>query len=165
MLFSRVVTVINSRSQWPRGLRHEMSSPAWTLGSWVRIPLEAWMFVYVYSVFVLSCVGSGLAKGWSPVQGVLPIVLIKRRPRPEMGCSAIWEEEEPLISSNINTSCGNANKTVLGITTLIMVCVTISGNMLLWQVLSECLRWRKVKLSPHLINYVPSHEDVWGSGV
>jgi hypothetical protein len=27
-----------------------------------------------YSVFVLSCVGSGLAMGWSPVQGVLPTV-------------------------------------------------------------------------------------------
>jgi hypothetical protein len=48
-------------SQWPCGLRHEMSSPAWALGSWVRIPLEAWMFVCVYSVFVLSSVGSGLA--------------------------------------------------------------------------------------------------------
>jgi hypothetical protein len=42
------------RSQWPRGLRHEPSSPAQTLGSWVRIPLEAWISVCVYSVFVLS---------------------------------------------------------------------------------------------------------------
>jgi hypothetical protein len=56
-------------------------SKAWTvfarstLGSWIRIPLKAWMFVYVYSVFVLSCVGSGLATGWSPVQLVLPNVL------------------------------------------------------------------------------------------
>jgi hypothetical protein len=62
------------RSQWPRGLRHEMSSSAWTLGSLVRIPLEAWMFVCVYSVFVLSCVSSGLATGWSLVQGALPTV-------------------------------------------------------------------------------------------
>jgi hypothetical protein len=30
------------------------------------------MFVYVYSVFVL---GSGLAIGWSLIQGVLPTVL------------------------------------------------------------------------------------------
>jgi hypothetical protein len=44
------------RSQWPRGLRHEPSSPAKTLGSWVRISLEACMSVCVYSVFVLSCV-------------------------------------------------------------------------------------------------------------
>jgi hypothetical protein len=32
------------------------------------------MDVCVYPVFVLSCVGSGLATGWSLVQGVLPIV-------------------------------------------------------------------------------------------
>jgi hypothetical protein len=49
--------------QWPRCLRHEMSSPAPTLGSWVRIPLKAWMSVCFPSVFVLSCVGSGLAIG------------------------------------------------------------------------------------------------------
>jgi hypothetical protein len=33
-----------------------MFSPAKTLGSWVRIQLEALMSVCVYSVFVLSCV-------------------------------------------------------------------------------------------------------------
>jgi hypothetical protein len=38
------------RSQWARGLRHEPSSPARTLGSWVRITIEAWMSVCVYSV-------------------------------------------------------------------------------------------------------------------
>jgi hypothetical protein len=47
---------IQCRSQWPRGLRHELSSPVQTLGSWVRIPLETWMSLCVYSVFVLSCV-------------------------------------------------------------------------------------------------------------
>jgi hypothetical protein len=31
------------RSQRPRGLRHKSSSPARTLGSWVRIPFKAWM--------------------------------------------------------------------------------------------------------------------------
>jgi hypothetical protein len=44
------------RAQWPHGLRHEMSSPAQTLGSSVRIPLEARMYVCIYSVSVLSCV-------------------------------------------------------------------------------------------------------------
>jgi hypothetical protein len=29
------------RSQWPRSLRHELSSSAQTLGSWIRIPLKA----------------------------------------------------------------------------------------------------------------------------
>jgi hypothetical protein len=38
------------------GVRHEPSSPARTLGSWIRISLEAWMSVCVYSVFVLFCV-------------------------------------------------------------------------------------------------------------
>jgi hypothetical protein len=45
-----------NRSQWPRGLRHELSSPARILGSWVRTPLKAWMSVCVYSVFVLFCI-------------------------------------------------------------------------------------------------------------
>jgi hypothetical protein len=44
------------RSQWPRSLRHELSSLARTLGSWVRIPLKAWMYVCVYSMFVSFCV-------------------------------------------------------------------------------------------------------------
>jgi hypothetical protein len=68
------ILIFTCRSQWSRGLRHEMSSPAQTLGSWVRITLEAWMSVRVSSVFVLSCVCSSLATGWSPVQGVLPTV-------------------------------------------------------------------------------------------
>jgi hypothetical protein len=46
-----------SRSQRTRGLRQEMFSPAQTLGSWVRIALEAWMSDCVSSVFVLSCIG------------------------------------------------------------------------------------------------------------
>jgi hypothetical protein len=60
------------RSQWPLGLRLELSSLAGTLGSCVRIPLEALMYVCVFSVFML---GSGLATAWSLVQGVLPNVL------------------------------------------------------------------------------------------
>jgi hypothetical protein len=46
------VTALMGRSLWQRRLRHELSSPAQTLGSWVRILLEAWMSVCVYSVFV-----------------------------------------------------------------------------------------------------------------
>jgi hypothetical protein len=38
------------------GLRHELSLPAQTLRSWVRMPLEAWVSVCVYSVFVLYSV-------------------------------------------------------------------------------------------------------------
>jgi hypothetical protein len=35
----------DGRWQWPRGLRHELSSPSRTLGWRIRIPLEAWMSV------------------------------------------------------------------------------------------------------------------------
>jgi hypothetical protein len=44
---------------------HELSSPAQTLGSWVRIPLEAWMCMRLFYLSVVLCVGSGLATGWS----------------------------------------------------------------------------------------------------
>jgi hypothetical protein len=40
----------------------------------VEIPVEAKMSVCVYSVLVLFFVGSGLAVGCSPIQGVLPTV-------------------------------------------------------------------------------------------
>jgi hypothetical protein len=35
------------RSQWPRGLIYEPSSPSQTLGYWVRILLKAWMFAFI----------------------------------------------------------------------------------------------------------------------
>jgi hypothetical protein len=67
------------------------------------------MSVCVYSVFVFSCVGSGLVTGWSPVQGVLPTVYKckikeprKRRIRPDMGRSAIGWMEEYLTNSTDN---------------------------------------------------------------
>jgi hypothetical protein len=44
------------RSQWPRGLGHELSSSGQTLGSWVGIPLEAWMPVCGFSVCAVLCV-------------------------------------------------------------------------------------------------------------
>jgi hypothetical protein len=75
------------RSQCPRGLRHEPSLTARTLRSWVRIPLKAWMLdcLRLFWVCVVVCVGSGLATGWSLVQGVFPTVYgikkLKKRPR------------------------------------------------------------------------------------
>jgi hypothetical protein len=39
-----------------RVVRHELSSLAGTLGSWVRILLTKWMSVCVYPVLVLFCV-------------------------------------------------------------------------------------------------------------
>jgi hypothetical protein len=37
--------------------------------------MNVYVYVYVYSMFVLSCVGRGLVVSWSLIQGVLPIVL------------------------------------------------------------------------------------------
>jgi hypothetical protein len=44
------------------------------LGSWVRIPLEAWICVRVFLCWVILCEDRGLESGRSPVQGVLPTV-------------------------------------------------------------------------------------------
>jgi hypothetical protein len=52
---------LNCRFQWPRCLRFR-SAAAWLLGSQVRIPLRAWMFV-LYLYVVLFCVGRGLCDG------------------------------------------------------------------------------------------------------
>jgi hypothetical protein len=63
--------------KWPRSLRHELCSLARTLGSWVRIPLRAWMFgvcMRLFYVCVILCLGRGLATGWLLVQVVLPSV-------------------------------------------------------------------------------------------
>jgi len=66
-----LILYIIVRSQWPRGLRHVLSSASTTLGSWARIPLEAWMCVCVFLPCVVLCVGRGFASGRSPIQGVL----------------------------------------------------------------------------------------------
>jgi hypothetical protein len=60
------VRMSRCRSQWSRGLTHELSSLVRTLGSWVRISVEACVSMCIYSVCVV------LATGWSLVQEVLP---------------------------------------------------------------------------------------------
>jgi hypothetical protein len=52
--FSLLVSQFYNRSQRPRSLRHELFSRAQTLGSWVRIPLKAWMSMHVCSVQVVT---------------------------------------------------------------------------------------------------------------
>jgi hypothetical protein len=42
------------RSQWPRGLGHELYLPARMLGLWVQIPHKVWMSAFF--IFVMSCV-------------------------------------------------------------------------------------------------------------
>jgi hypothetical protein len=67
------------RSQWPRGLRHELSSLARTLWSWVRIPLEVWMSLRLFCVcvviFLLHTRNCGICCSCSVVKGVLACYL------------------------------------------------------------------------------------------
>jgi hypothetical protein len=74
---------IQSRSQWSRGLK------AWTVfgrstagivGSNPTPDVD--VCVHLSFVCVVLCVGSGLATGWSPVQGVLPTVDYEPEKRP-----------------------------------------------------------------------------------
>jgi hypothetical protein len=90
LLFSVSSSDFHDAYCW-RGLRHELSSLARILGSWVRIPLKSWMSV---CVCVVLCVGSGLVTSWSLVQGVLPSVWKwlrnwRRGQGPTKGCRAI----------------------------------------------------------------------------
>jgi hypothetical protein len=45
---------------WHEKLRDEITLPYVTSGSWVRTPLQVWIYVYVYSAFVLLSLVTGL---------------------------------------------------------------------------------------------------------
>jgi hypothetical protein len=82
---------LSLRSQWPRDLRHELSSLARTLVSWVRIPSRHGC-LSAFILCVVLRVGSGLATRWSPVQGVLSTVYGLRNwknGQGQKGCRAI----------------------------------------------------------------------------
>jgi hypothetical protein len=55
----------------------------------------------LFCVFAVPCIGSGLATGWSPVQGVLPTVYritkLKKRPGPNKGLYNRWMNEYTVI--------------------------------------------------------------------
>jgi hypothetical protein len=57
-----------SPSRWPRGLSHAPSSFARTLGSWVRIPLKAWMSVLCAFILCLCC----SVCRYKPCEGLIP---------------------------------------------------------------------------------------------
>jgi hypothetical protein len=53
---------------------HGSQALAWKPGSWVRVPLKAWIFsvrMRLFCVCVVLRLGRGLATSWSPVQGAL----------------------------------------------------------------------------------------------
>jgi hypothetical protein len=54
---------VNSRSHWPRGLRHKVSSLAGTLGLSPNATQGMDVCVRLFRACVVLCVGSGLAKG------------------------------------------------------------------------------------------------------
>jgi hypothetical protein len=64
--------LINSRKRKrpARGLWHEMPFPARTLGSWIRISLEAWAYVCVFYSPLCFPVGRSLETGQSTVKGI-----------------------------------------------------------------------------------------------
>jgi hypothetical protein len=78
------------RSQWPRGLSHELSSTARTLGSWVRIPRKAWMSVCFFLRLCCPvcrqrpCNGL-ITRRRSPTDCVKWITKLKKRPGPNKG--------------------------------------------------------------------------------
>jgi hypothetical protein len=87
------------RSQWPRGLRHEPSSPARRLGIMCSNPTRQMdVFVRLFCVCVVLCVGSGLAMSWSPSNESYRLCLGFRNSKsgegPTKGCRAIERERE-----------------------------------------------------------------------
>jgi hypothetical protein len=101
------------RSQWPRRLRHELSSLARMLGSWVQIPLEAWMSVFLYSVFLLFCVQVATLRRTDPPSKESYRLCIGLRkwkcgqgPKKKKGCRAvdilIWDMALPFWTSSLD---------------------------------------------------------------
>jgi hypothetical protein len=80
--------------------------------------------VLLFCVYVVLCVGRGLATGWSPVQGVLPTVYrikkLKNGQCPTKGCRAIdeWMNLYHVKEMNICVCylCEMAFKVILDIT-------------------------------------------------
>jgi hypothetical protein len=81
------ITIKGSRSHWPRGLRCRSAAERF-LGSWVRIPAGAWMFISC-ECFVLSRRG----------------VCDRPIPRPE--CYRLWcvSECDQVKINNLDTCC------------------------------------------------------------
>jgi hypothetical protein len=90
------------RSRLPSGLRYTLSSLVRRPGSWVGIPLRAWMFdvCAFFCVCVVLCLGRGFATSWSPVQGVLPTVNDQETEKSSI-CAKSGSKEEEKDSTGI----------------------------------------------------------------
>jgi hypothetical protein len=61
------ITILSGRSQWSRGLRHELSSLAlWNSGFEFHSGHRCLCCVRLFCVCVVLCIGRGLAADWSP---------------------------------------------------------------------------------------------------
>jgi hypothetical protein len=87
-------------------------------GQWVGIPLEAWMFVGVYSVLVLSCLAM------ADIQGILPTVYRIKKLKSDQGwqliimtASVVWWSEFLATGSEVSGSIPGhyKKKKVLGL--------------------------------------------------
>jgi hypothetical protein len=73
------------------------------LRSWIQIPLLAWMFdVYVclFCVCYVLCLGRGLETSWSFVQGVL---LLQLAPKPIVGLG-LMHQQSPGVTNLVHAS-------------------------------------------------------------
>jgi hypothetical protein len=70
------------RSQWPRGLRHELSSLARKLGSRVRIPFEAFILCLCCSVYRLRPCDGLITLPRSRTISAKKITKLKKSPGP-----------------------------------------------------------------------------------
>jgi hypothetical protein len=112
------------------GLRHKLSSLARTLGSWIPNPLKAWMYMRLFCVCVVLCLGSGLETGWSLVQGVHPSV--KNDYETEGESLAPNGLEEPLKKRicicKLETSCSSTVRLLSWLRLAMLVAHSLQAN-------------------------------------
>jgi hypothetical protein len=90
--------------------------------------------VRLFCVCVVVCVGSGLAKGWSPVQGVLPTVCrfkkLRKRPRSE-GLYSHKEKEILVEDSHVIRDFVHISKLFLSplASTSPFICVSLCSRL------------------------------------
>jgi hypothetical protein len=144
------IYIKRGQSQWLHGLRHELSSPAQILRSWVWILLEAWMSVCVDSVCVVLYVGSGLMTGWFSIQRdrstLYMIKKLKKWLRSKKRLNGERAKEELLVCLEINYSSHYVLHPVyVSLAGFIHTCLSHKQSMMCWN-------W-----GPHVSDYFMYH--------